>query len=101
MSVIPSWLGTMQLLQVQFPEPDTLVLSTTERSPREVVLTTTITWSRQPVTATCAPASRDSENPSEPRSTSYGILAEAVDYCTLLYVKMMQIGFASGVVAGR
>jgi hypothetical protein len=48
-SVIPSWRGTTQLRQVQFPEPGTLVLSASERSPRDGVLTTTtITWSRQP-----------------------------------------------------
>ena len=48
-SVIPSWLGTTQLRQVQFPYPDTLVLSASERSLRDGVLTTTtITWSRQP-----------------------------------------------------
>jgi hypothetical protein len=48
-SVIPSWLGTTQLRQVQFPESGTLVLSASERSPRDGVLTTTtITWSRQP-----------------------------------------------------
>jgi glyoxylase-like metal-dependent hydrolase (beta-lactamase superfamily II) len=50
-SVIPSWLGTTQIRQVQFPEPDTLVLSASERSPRDgVMTTTTITWSRQPHT---------------------------------------------------
>ena len=51
-SVIPSWLGTTQLRQVQFPDPGMLVLSASERSPsRDGVLTTTtttITWSRQP-----------------------------------------------------
>ena len=53
-SVIPSWLGTTQIRQVQFPEPGTLVLSTSEQSPpRDGVMTTsttTITWSRQPPT---------------------------------------------------
>ncbi len=51
-SVIPSWLGTTQIRQMQFPEPETLVLSASERRPpRDGVLTTTtttITWSRQP-----------------------------------------------------
>jgi Lipocalin-like domain len=48
-SVIPSWLGTSQLRHVQFREPGTLVLSASEQSPRDgVVTTTTITWSRQP-----------------------------------------------------
>jgi hypothetical protein len=48
-SVIPSWLGTTQIRQVQFPEPGTLVLSTSERRARDGMLTTiTITWSRQP-----------------------------------------------------
>jgi hypothetical protein len=48
-SVIPSWLGTTQIRQVQFREPGTLVLSACEQSPRDGVLTTTtITWSRQP-----------------------------------------------------
>jgi hypothetical protein len=51
-SVIPSWLGTTQIRQVQFPEPETLVLSASEqRPPRDGVqttTTTTITWSRQP-----------------------------------------------------
>jgi hypothetical protein len=48
-SVIPSWLGTTQLRHVQFREPGTLVLSATEQSPRDgVMTTTTITWSRQP-----------------------------------------------------
>jgi hypothetical protein len=48
-SVIPSWLGTTQIRQVQFGEPDTLVLSTSEPRPRDgVMTTTTITWSRQP-----------------------------------------------------
>lgn len=51
-SVIPSWLGTTQIRQVQFPDSSTLVLSTVERDPRDGVLTTsmtmTITWSRQP-----------------------------------------------------
>jgi hypothetical protein len=51
-SVIPSWLGTTQIRQVQFPEPETLVLSASEQRPsRDGVLTTTtttITWSREP-----------------------------------------------------
>ncbi len=49
-SVIPGWLGTTQLRQVQFPEPGTLVLSTSEHSsPRDgVMTTTTISWSRLP-----------------------------------------------------
>jgi hypothetical protein len=48
-SVIPSWLGTTQIRQVQFPEPGTLVLSASEQSPHDgVMTTTTITWSRQP-----------------------------------------------------
>jgi Lipocalin-like domain len=48
-SVIPSWLGTTQIRQVEFREPGMLVLSTSEQSPREgVMTTTTITWSRQP-----------------------------------------------------
>jgi hypothetical protein len=38
-SAIPSWRGTIQIRQVQFPDPSTLVLTTS---------TTTITWSRQP-----------------------------------------------------
>jgi Lipocalin-like domain len=45
-SVIPSWLGTTQIRQVQFPEPGTLVLCA-EGSPRDGVMTT-ITWARQP-----------------------------------------------------
>src|SRR5258708_13839463 len=32
-SVIPSWRGTTQIRQVQFREPGTLVLSTSEQSP--------------------------------------------------------------------
>jgi hypothetical protein len=49
-SVIPSWLGTTQIRQVQFREPGTLVLSTSEQSPPRdgVMTTTTISWSRQP-----------------------------------------------------
>jgi hypothetical protein len=48
-SVIPSWLGTNQIRQVQFREPGTLVLSTSEPRPRDgVMTTTTISWSRQP-----------------------------------------------------
>jgi hypothetical protein len=34
-SVIPSWLGTTQLRQVQFREPGTLVLSASEPHPRD------------------------------------------------------------------
>ena len=45
-SLIPSWLGTTQTRQVQFPQPGTLMLSA-EGSPRDG-RTTTITWSRQP-----------------------------------------------------
>src|SRR5258706_15880152 len=40
-SVIPSWLGTTQIRQVQFPEADTLELSAAERSPRHGRMTTT------------------------------------------------------------
>jgi Lipocalin-like domain len=48
-SVIPSWLGTTQIRQVQFPNLGTLVLSASEQSARDGVLTTTtVTWSRQP-----------------------------------------------------
>jgi Lipocalin-like domain len=48
-SVIPSWLGTTQIRQVQFREPGMLVLSAAEQRPRDgVTTTTTITWSRQP-----------------------------------------------------
>jgi hypothetical protein len=48
-SVIPSWLGTTQIRQVQFSEPGTLVLSASEQNPRDgVMTTTTITWSCQP-----------------------------------------------------
>lgn len=49
-SLIPSWLGTTQIRQVQFPEPGTLVLSTSDHSPPRdgVRTTTTISWSRQP-----------------------------------------------------
>lgn len=50
-SVIPSWLGTTQIRQVQFREPGTLLLSATEQRPRNGVMTattTTITWARQP-----------------------------------------------------
>jgi hypothetical protein len=47
-SVIPSWLGTTQIRQVQFREPRTLVLSASEPRPRDgVMTTTTITWWRQ------------------------------------------------------
>jgi hypothetical protein len=50
-SVIPSWLGTTQIRQVQFREPGTLVLSASEQRLRDGVMnttTTTITWARQP-----------------------------------------------------
>jgi hypothetical protein len=49
-SAIPSWLGSTQVRQVQFPGPGTLVLSVSEQSPPPdgVLTTTTITWSRQP-----------------------------------------------------
>ena len=48
-SVIPSRLGTTQIRQVRFREPGMLVLSASEQSPRDgVMTTTTITWSRQP-----------------------------------------------------
>jgi hypothetical protein len=48
-SVIPSWLGTTQIRQVQFREPGALVLSTSEPQLRDGVLTTVkISWSRQP-----------------------------------------------------
>jgi hypothetical protein len=49
-SVIPSWLGTTQIRQVQFRDPGTLVLSASEQRPRNGVMTTTattITWARQ------------------------------------------------------
>jgi hypothetical protein len=49
-SAIPSWLGSTQIRHVQFPGPDTLVLSASEQSPSPdgVPTTTTIHWSRQP-----------------------------------------------------
>jgi Lipocalin-like domain len=48
-SAIPSWLGTTQIRQVQFREPDTLVLSEAEPRPGDgSMVTTTVTWSRQP-----------------------------------------------------
>ncbi|MCW2639029.1 MAG: hypothetical protein JWP76_1335 [Dactylosporangium sp.] len=48
-SVIPSWLGTTQIRRVQFREPGTLVLSTSDPRPGDgVMTTTTISWSRQP-----------------------------------------------------
>jgi hypothetical protein len=48
-SVIPSWLGTTQFRRVQFRASDVLELSTSQRSPRDgLMTTTTITWSRQP-----------------------------------------------------
>jgi hypothetical protein len=48
-SVIPSWLGTTQIRRVQFREPGTLVLSASEPRPSDgVMVTTTISWSRQP-----------------------------------------------------
>jgi hypothetical protein len=52
-SVIPSWVGTTQIRQVQFPEPDTLVLSGSGRRPLQhsagdgLLTTATVTWSRQ------------------------------------------------------
>jgi hypothetical protein len=46
-SVIPTWLGTTQIRQVQFREPGALVLSASEL--REGIPTTiTISWLRQP-----------------------------------------------------
>jgi hypothetical protein len=48
-SVIPSWLGTTQVRQVEFGESGTLVLSATRpRRGDGVLTTTTISWSRQP-----------------------------------------------------
>jgi hypothetical protein len=50
-SVIPSWLGTTQIRQVQFRDPGTLVLSASVQRSRDGVLratTSTITWARQP-----------------------------------------------------
>jgi hypothetical protein len=48
-SVIPSWLGTTQIRRVQFREPGTLVLSASEPRPGDgVMVTTTVSWSRQP-----------------------------------------------------
>jgi hypothetical protein len=48
-SVIPSWLGTTQIRRVQFREPGTLALAAAEPRPGDgVLITTTITWSRQP-----------------------------------------------------
>ncbi len=52
-SVIPSWMGTTQLRQVQFREPGALVLSTSAPEQRSgngvrTTTTTTITWARQP-----------------------------------------------------
>jgi hypothetical protein len=47
--MIPSWLGTTQIRRVQFREPGTLVLSSSEPRPRDgLMATTTISWSRQP-----------------------------------------------------
>jgi hypothetical protein len=47
--VIPSWLGTTQVRQVEFPEAGAHVLSAEVPSRRDgVPSTTTITWSRQP-----------------------------------------------------
>jgi Lipocalin-like domain len=46
-SVIPSWLGTTQLRDVEFREPGMLVLSASELRDG-VMTTTTVTWSRQP-----------------------------------------------------
>lgn len=48
-SVIPSWLGTTQIRQVQFGGTDTLELSASEPRRRDgVMCTTSISWSRQP-----------------------------------------------------
>jgi Lipocalin-like domain len=47
-SVIPSWLGTTQIRQVQFGGPDTLELSASEPRRDGVMYTTSISWSRQP-----------------------------------------------------
>jgi hypothetical protein len=48
-SAIPSWLGSTQTRQVQFPGPDTLVLSAAEDGPGDgAPATTAIHWSRQP-----------------------------------------------------
>jgi hypothetical protein len=47
-SVIPSWLGTTQIRRVQFRDPATLVLSSSEPRSDGVTITTTISWSRQP-----------------------------------------------------
>ena len=50
-SVIPSWLGTTQIRQVQFRDPGTLVLSASAQRTRDGVMTattSTITWARQP-----------------------------------------------------
>jgi Lipocalin-like domain len=48
-SVIPSWLGTKQVRQVQLREPGALVLSASEPHTRDGVLSTvSISWSRQP-----------------------------------------------------
>jgi hypothetical protein len=61
-SVIPSWRGTTEIRQVQFPGPGTLVLSASERSPRVgAPTTTTIRWSRQP-------PRRQMTSPDPPRS---------------------------------
>lgn len=47
-SVIPGWLGTTQIRQVQFGGADTLELSASERRRGGVMSTTTISWARQP-----------------------------------------------------
>ena len=48
-SLIPSWLGTTQIRKVAFGEPGTLVLTATEpRAGDRALITTTITWARQP-----------------------------------------------------
>ena len=48
-SVIPCWLGTTQIRQVQWRGPDTLVLAASEpRGADGAISTTTISWSRQP-----------------------------------------------------
>jgi Lipocalin-like domain len=48
-SVIPSWLGTAQVRQVLFREPGTLVLTAADPRPRDgALITTAISWSRQP-----------------------------------------------------
>ena len=45
-TVLPSWIGTTQVRQMQVPEPSVLVLSATEWYAQSGVVTTyTITWS--------------------------------------------------------